>query len=102
MLLSQNLETHHQNSRPDQPLVQGSRLPSRYTLIVQAFENMLTILRQSNAQDEHDPTFVEMIKQCTTYEDLLEKAVSEFGSLPYCDTPGFPVHETLPSSSVKS
>ncbi|GFW38141.1 hypothetical protein TNCV_602171 [Trichonephila clavipes] len=35
----------------------------RYTLIVQGFENMITTLRQSNAQDEHDPTFVEVIKQ---------------------------------------
>ncbi|GFW91824.1 uncharacterized protein TNCV_3400841 [Trichonephila clavipes] len=74
----------------------------RYTLTVQGFENMITTLRQSNAQDEHDPTFVEMIKQRSTYEDLLEKAVSEFGSLPYCDTPGCPVHETPTSSSVKS
>ncbi|GFU69615.1 hypothetical protein TNCV_3415921 [Trichonephila clavipes] len=37
-------------------------------------------------EDEHDPTFVEMVKQCSMYEDLLEKAVSEFGNLPYCDT----------------
>ncbi|GFY48526.1 hypothetical protein TNIN_370091 [Trichonephila inaurata madagascariensis] len=33
---------------------------------------------------------------------LLEKAVSEFGSLPYCDIPGCPVHETPTSSPVKS
>ncbi|GFW52328.1 hypothetical protein TNCV_3079001 [Trichonephila clavipes] len=72
----------------------------RYTLIVQGFENMIS-LRQSKAQDEHDPTFVEMVKQCSMYEDL-EKAVSEFGNLPYCDTPGCPVHETPSSSSVKS
>ncbi|GFT35179.1 hypothetical protein TNCV_352931 [Trichonephila clavipes] len=51
---------------------------------------------------EHDPTFVEMVKQCTYYEDLLDKAVSEFGTLPYCDTPGCPVHETPTSSPVKS
>ncbi|GFS51066.1 uncharacterized protein TNCV_3277831 [Trichonephila clavipes] len=63
---------------------------------------MISSLRQSNAQDEHDPTFVEMVKQCCTYEDLLEKAVSEFGNLPYCDTPGCPVHETPTSSPVKS
>ncbi|GFU56340.1 hypothetical protein TNCV_2122321 [Trichonephila clavipes] len=63
---------------------------------------MISSLRQSNAQDEHDPTFVEMVKQCCTYEDLLEKAVSEFGNLPYCDTPGYPVHETPTSSPVKS
>ncbi|GFW81555.1 RNA-directed DNA polymerase from mobile element jockey [Trichonephila clavipes] len=74
----------------------------RYTLIVQGFENMISTLKQSNAQDEHDPTFVEMVKQCTMYEDLLEKAVSEFGTLPYCDTPGSPVHETPTSSPVKS
>ncbi|GFV16313.1 hypothetical protein TNCV_999941 [Trichonephila clavipes] len=74
----------------------------RYTLIVQGFQNIITTLRQSNAQDEHDPTFVEMIKQRSTYEDFLEKAVSEFDSLPYCDTPGCPVHETPTSSSVKS
>ncbi|GFV63684.1 hypothetical protein TNCV_1962301 [Trichonephila clavipes] len=76
---------------------------SRYTLIVQGFENMITTLHQSNAQDEHDPTFVEMLKQRSIYEDLLEKAVSGFGSLPYCDTPGCPVHENPTSSSpVKS
>ncbi|GFX66491.1 hypothetical protein TNCV_1291721 [Trichonephila clavipes] len=74
----------------------------RYTLIVQGFENMISTLKQSNAQDEHDPTFVEMVKQCSMYEDLLEKAVSEFGTLPYCDTPGCPVHETSTSSPVKS
>ncbi|GFV18989.1 hypothetical protein TNCV_4758741 [Trichonephila clavipes] len=34
---------------------------------------MITTLRQFNAQDEHDPTFVEMIKQRSTYEALLEK-----------------------------
>ncbi|GFV74349.1 hypothetical protein TNCV_5127921 [Trichonephila clavipes] len=48
----------------------------RYTLIVQGFENMISSLRHSNAQDEHDPTFVEMVKQCSMYEDLFEKAVS--------------------------
>ncbi|GFY56702.1 hypothetical protein TNIN_350201 [Trichonephila inaurata madagascariensis] len=66
----------------------------RYTLIAQGFENMLTTLRHSNAQDEDDPTFVEMLRQRTYYENLLDKAVSDFGSLPYCDTPGCPVHET--------
>ncbi|GFY72206.1 hypothetical protein TNIN_341211 [Trichonephila inaurata madagascariensis] len=63
---------------------------------------MIMTLRQSNAQDEHDPTFIEMVKQRTIYEDLLEKAVSEFGSLPYCDTPGCLVHETSTSSPLKS
>ncbi|GFS50523.1 hypothetical protein TNCV_3197181 [Trichonephila clavipes] len=63
---------------------------------------MITSLRQSNAQDEHDPTFVEMAKQCSTYENLLEKAVSEFGTLPYCDTPGCPVFETPTSSPIQS
>ncbi|GFY43556.1 hypothetical protein TNIN_400441 [Trichonephila inaurata madagascariensis] len=63
---------------------------------------MITTLRQSNAQDEHDPTFVEMVKQRTIYEDLLQKAVRKFGSLPYCDTPGCPLHETPTSSPVKS
>ncbi|GFS33955.1 hypothetical protein TNIN_390671, partial [Trichonephila inaurata madagascariensis] len=66
----------------------------RYTLIAQGFENMLTTLRHSNAQDEDDPTFVEMLRQRTYYENLLDKAISDFGSLPYCDTPGCPVHET--------
>ncbi|GFU02375.1 hypothetical protein TNCV_1238681 [Trichonephila clavipes] len=73
-----------------------------YTLNVQGSENMITTLRQSNAQDEHNPFFVEMIKQHSTYEDLLEKAVSEFSSLLYFDTLGCPVHETPTSSSVKS
>ncbi|GFY57884.1 hypothetical protein TNIN_473721 [Trichonephila inaurata madagascariensis] len=98
------------NSTPERPFGPTScaRLEAtkadicRYTLIAQGFENMITTLRQSNAQDEHDPTFVEMVKQRTIYEDLLEKAVSEFGSLPYCHTPGCPVHETLTSSPVKS
>ncbi|GFY06376.1 hypothetical protein TNCV_3651631 [Trichonephila clavipes] len=74
----------------------------RYTLIVQGFENMISSLRQSNAQDEHDPTYVEMVKQCSTYEYLLKKAASEFGNLPYYDTPGCPVHETPTTSPVKS
>ncbi|GFY56152.1 uncharacterized protein TNIN_214551 [Trichonephila inaurata madagascariensis] len=74
----------------------------RYTIIALGFENMITTLHQSNAQDEHDPTFVEMVKQRTIYEDPLEKAVSEYGSLPYCDTPGCPVHETPTSSPLKS
>ncbi|GFS35794.1 hypothetical protein TNIN_133661 [Trichonephila inaurata madagascariensis] len=74
----------------------------RYTLIAQGFENMLTTLRHSNAQDEDDPTYVEMLRQRTYYENLLDKAVSDFGSLPYCDTPGCPVHETPTSSPVKS
>ncbi|GFY58121.1 hypothetical protein TNIN_459481 [Trichonephila inaurata madagascariensis] len=73
----------------------------RYTLIVQGFEKMITTLRQSNAQDEHNPTFVEMVKQRTTNENLLEKAVSEFGSLPSLP-PGCPVHETPTTSPVKS
>ncbi|GFY48680.1 hypothetical protein TNIN_384501 [Trichonephila inaurata madagascariensis] len=102
------------NSTPERPIGSTScaRLEAtkadicRYTPIAQGFENMITTLRQSNAQDEHDPTFVEMVKQRTIYEDLLEKAVSEFGSLPYCDTPGCPVHvcvcETPTSSPVKS
>ncbi|GFX16427.1 hypothetical protein TNCV_601501 [Trichonephila clavipes] len=85
MLHSQNLEIQPRNDRAD---------IHRYTLIVQGFKNMISSLRHSNAQDEHDPTFVEMVKQCSMYEDLLEKAVSEFGNLPYCDTPGCPVHET--------
>ncbi|GFT02796.1 hypothetical protein TNCV_466221 [Trichonephila clavipes] len=98
------------NSTPERPIGPTScaRLEAtkadirRYTLIVQGFENMISSLRQLNAQDEHDPTFVEMVKQCSMYEDLLEKAVSEFGNLPYCDTPGCPVHETPTSSPVKS
>ncbi|GFS66138.1 uncharacterized protein TNIN_195071 [Trichonephila inaurata madagascariensis] len=98
------------NSTPERPIGPTScaRLEAtkagirRYTLIAQGFENMVTTLRQSNAQDEHDPTFVEMVKQRTIYEDLLEKAVSESGSLPYCDTPGCPVHETPTSSPLKS
>ncbi|GFY41035.1 hypothetical protein TNIN_254851 [Trichonephila inaurata madagascariensis] len=61
---------------------------------------MITTLHQSNAQDEqHDPTFVEMVKQRTIYEDLLEKRRSEFGSLPYCDTPGCPCSCENPTSS---
>ncbi|GFW09946.1 hypothetical protein TNCV_4207111 [Trichonephila clavipes] len=71
------------NSTPERPIGPTScaRLDAtkadirRYTLIVLGFENMISSLRQSNAQDEHDPTFVEMVKQCSTYEDLLEKAV---------------------------
>ncbi|GFT59403.1 nucleic-acid-binding protein from transposon X-element [Trichonephila clavipes] len=43
-----------------------------------------------------------MIKQRSKYDNRLEKAVSEFGSLPYCDTPGCPVHETPTSSPFKS
>ncbi|GFV55230.1 hypothetical protein TNCV_2464051 [Trichonephila clavipes] len=62
---------------------------------------MIITLRQYNAQDKHDSNFVEMIKQRSTHNDLLEKAVSEFGSPPYYDTPGFPVHETPTSCSVK-
>ncbi|GFY78829.1 hypothetical protein TNIN_2101 [Trichonephila inaurata madagascariensis] len=79
------------NSTPERPIGPTScaRLEAtkadirRYTLIAQGFENMITTLRQSNAQGEHDPTFAEMVKERTIYEDLLEKAVSEFGSLPY-------------------
>ncbi|GFY61532.1 hypothetical protein TNIN_407131, partial [Trichonephila inaurata madagascariensis] len=63
---------------------------------------MLTTLRHSNAQDEDDPTYVEMLRQRTYYENLLDKAVNDFGSLPFCDTPGCPVHETPTSSPVKS
>ncbi|GFY58904.1 hypothetical protein TNIN_431011 [Trichonephila inaurata madagascariensis] len=29
----------------------------RYTLIVQGYDNMITSLKHSNAQDEHDPPF---------------------------------------------
>ncbi|GFY74812.1 hypothetical protein TNIN_359031 [Trichonephila inaurata madagascariensis] len=55
---------------------------------------MLTTLRHSNAQDEDDPTYVEMLRQRTYYENLSHKAVvSDFGSLPYCDNLGCPVHE---------
>ncbi|GFU74453.1 hypothetical protein TNCV_3608541, partial [Trichonephila clavipes] len=86
------------NSTPERP----SRPTSCARLEVTKAENMISSLRHSNAQDEHDPTFVEMVKQCSMYEDLLEKAVSEFGNLPYCDTPGCPVHETSTSSPVKS
>ncbi|GFY67526.1 uncharacterized protein TNIN_289191 [Trichonephila inaurata madagascariensis] len=51
----------------------------------------------------HDsPTFVEMVKQRSYYENRLEKAVSEFGNLPYCDTPGCPIHETPTASPVKA
>ncbi|GFQ80009.1 hypothetical protein TNCT_113671 [Trichonephila clavata] len=32
----------------------------------------------------------------------LEKSVSEFGSFPYCNTPGCPVHKTPTSSPLKS
>ncbi|GFY45609.1 hypothetical protein TNIN_154371 [Trichonephila inaurata madagascariensis] len=74
----------------------------RFTLIVQGYDNMITSLKHSNAQDEHDPTFVEMVKQRTYYENRLEKAVSEFGNLPYCDTPGCPIHETPTASPVKA
>ncbi|GFY43412.1 uncharacterized protein TNIN_190381 [Trichonephila inaurata madagascariensis] len=73
----------------------------RFTLIVQA-RKMIASLKHSNAQDEHDPIFVEMVKQRAYYENRLEKAVSEFGNLPYCDTPGCPVHETPTSSPVKT
>ncbi|GFY65718.1 hypothetical protein TNIN_436571 [Trichonephila inaurata madagascariensis] len=31
-----------------------------------------------------------------------KKAVSEFGNLPYCDTPGCPIHETPTASPVKT
>ncbi|GFY73692.1 hypothetical protein TNIN_131131 [Trichonephila inaurata madagascariensis] len=31
-----------------------------------------------------------------------EKEVSEFGNLPYCDTPGCPIHETPTASPVKT
>ncbi|GFY69139.1 hypothetical protein TNIN_454251 [Trichonephila inaurata madagascariensis] len=74
----------------------------RFTLIVQGYESMLASLRHSNAQNEHDPTFVEMVKQRVHYENLLEKAVSEFGNLPYCYTPGCPVHETPTTSPIKT
>ncbi|GFW25379.1 hypothetical protein TNCV_3047271 [Trichonephila clavipes] len=98
------------NSTPERPTGQTpcAKLEAtkadirRYTLIVQGYENIITTLKQSNAQDEHDPTFVEMVKQCTHYEDLLDKAVSEFGTLPYCDTTGCPVHETPTSSPIKT
>ncbi|GFR18985.1 hypothetical protein TNCT_276551 [Trichonephila clavata] len=74
----------------------------RYSLIVKGYENMILSLRQSNARDEHDPMFVEITRQLTIYEDLLEKSVSEFGSLPYCNTPGCPVPETPTSSPLKT
>ncbi|GFY59550.1 hypothetical protein TNIN_294001 [Trichonephila inaurata madagascariensis] len=45
----------------------------RFTLIVQGYDNMIASLKHSNAQDEHDPTFVEMIKQRAHYENRLEK-----------------------------
>ncbi|GFX83300.1 hypothetical protein TNCV_4988941 [Trichonephila clavipes] len=38
---------------------------------------MIITLKQSNAQDEHDPTFVEMVKQCTLPRRFIDKAVSE-------------------------
>ncbi|GFV18583.1 hypothetical protein TNCV_2872161 [Trichonephila clavipes] len=99
MLHSQNLEIQPRNDRADKPRarLEATKADIRlYTLIVQGFENMISSLRELNAQDEHDPTFVEMVKQCSMYEDLLGKAVSEFGNLPYCDTPGCPVHEPPP------
>ncbi|GFY68230.1 hypothetical protein TNIN_204251 [Trichonephila inaurata madagascariensis] len=34
---------------------------------------MLTTLRHSNAQDEDDPTYVEMLGQRTYFENLLDK-----------------------------
>ncbi|GFW35187.1 hypothetical protein TNCV_5067521 [Trichonephila clavipes] len=63
---------------------------------------MIAALRHSNAQDEPDPTFVEMVKQRVHNGNLLEKAVSEFGNLPYCDTPCCPVHETPTTSPIKT
>ncbi|GFY63912.1 hypothetical protein TNIN_496811, partial [Trichonephila inaurata madagascariensis] len=59
------------NSTPERPIgpTPCARLEAtkadiqRYTLIAQGFENMLTTLRQSNAQDEDDPTFVEMLSK---------------------------------------
>ncbi|GFS28141.1 hypothetical protein TNIN_202581 [Trichonephila inaurata madagascariensis] len=74
----------------------------RFTLIVQGYENMIASIKHSNAQNEHDPTFVEMVKQRAYYENRLEKSVSELGNLPYCDTLGCLVHETLTSSPVKT
>ncbi|GFV19224.1 hypothetical protein TNCV_3224421 [Trichonephila clavipes] len=74
----------------------------RYTLIVNGYENMILPLRQSNAQDVPDLPFVEMTKQLTIYENLLEKSVNEFGSLPHCNTSGCPLHETPTSSTLKT
>ncbi|GFY72779.1 hypothetical protein TNIN_370371 [Trichonephila inaurata madagascariensis] len=34
----------------------------RFTLIVQGYEIMIAFLRHLNAQYEHDPTFVKMVK----------------------------------------
>ncbi|GFT13605.1 hypothetical protein TNCV_3830781 [Trichonephila clavipes] len=49
------LEKIHRNHRPDQLHLQGSKLrrqtSTRYTLIVQGYENMIAALRHSNAQD---------------------------------------------------
>ncbi|GFY44294.1 hypothetical protein TNIN_11711 [Trichonephila inaurata madagascariensis] len=74
----------------------------RYTLTVNGYENMILPLRQSNAQDDQDPAFVEMTKQLSIYENLLKKSVNEFGCLLYCNTPGCPVHETPTSSPLKT
>ncbi|GFS86626.1 hypothetical protein TNCV_3160761 [Trichonephila clavipes] len=74
----------------------------RYTLIVQGYENKIAALRHSNTQDEHEPTFVEMVERRVHYENLLENAVSEYGNLPYCDTLGCPVHETPTTFPIKT
>ncbi|GFQ93967.1 hypothetical protein TNCT_96161 [Trichonephila clavata] len=76
----------------------------KYTLIplVKGYKNMTLSLRQSNSQDDNDPTFVAMTKKLTTCENILEKSVSEFGSLPYCNIPDCPVHETPTSSPLKT
>ncbi|GFY63413.1 hypothetical protein TNIN_30132 [Trichonephila inaurata madagascariensis] len=96
------------NSTPERPIgpTPCARLEAtkadirRYTLIAQGFENMLTTLRQSNAQDE-DIHLGKMLKKRAYYENPRKNGKLFFVSSLKATPPGSPKMETPPPHPQK-
>ncbi|GFT50720.1 hypothetical protein TNCV_3963471 [Trichonephila clavipes] len=90
LLNCQQIQLHVLSLRSPRLTSEDASLSSRYI-----YKNVIRSLRPSNVQDVHDPTFVQMTKQLIIYENLLEKLVSDFGSLPHFNTPECPRRHQL-------
>ncbi|GFQ96758.1 hypothetical protein TNCT_462251, partial [Trichonephila clavata] len=97
------------SSRPDTPSYTNCERLIRTTDDIRKFTNfvsranyMIKSMHLDGFTAEEDPSLQDLNCRLPQYQNYLDMAVSEFNSLPYCDTPGCTDHNTPTQSPTKN
>ncbi|GFY77243.1 hypothetical protein TNIN_381061, partial [Trichonephila inaurata madagascariensis] len=108
-IMELSLPSSADSTRPGTPTVTNcERLKDiqkdieKFGIVIENIKSTIKTLLFTGVADDNDPTLLDQNIRLDEYQRLLQLAVSEFTSQPYCDTPVCTAHHTPGNSPTKS